>query len=122
MKRYFLIFRDADADAPTSGAAPLIGQVDQLQIDAWKAVNPLGCKAIKVGGHIAYFRMPNFDDMNFGYSKLDREKMTELWRAFGDATYLGGSREVLDNPTLFSGAMKLLQKMVDGAEAELVNL
>jgi hypothetical protein len=125
MMKQFSVLRNAGG--PGEGASGKAnnackGEVTKEQIAEWKSRNPLGIYAIKVGGHIAYFRMPGFDELNFGYSKLDRDKMLDLWKAFAEVTYLGGSDEVFNNATLFAGAMKLIQKKVDGAEAELVNL
>jgi hypothetical protein len=125
MTRHFSLLRDAGAaneGAAGQTANSCKGEVSKEQVTEWKTRNPLGIYAIKVGGHIAYFRMPGFDELNFGYSKLDRDKMLDLWKAFAEVTFLGGSDEVFKNATLFAGAMKLIQKKVDGAEAELVNL
>lgn len=106
----------------TTTTTPLQGQATDEQIAAWKAKYPLGIYAIKVDGHIGYFKMPDFNEINFGFSKLDQDSITDMWLAFAESTLLGGSDEILKNATLFSGAMKVLQKQVDGKKAELVEL
>lgn len=125
MRYTYFLFRDPDHKdntGPTPTAPALIGQETDEQIAAWKAKHTLGIYAIKVGGHIAYFKMPDFDDLNHGYSKLDQDKALDIWKALGETTMLGGSADVLNNPTLFAGAMRKIQKKADGIEAELVDL
>jgi len=129
MKRHFL-FEAGGLTEGNGGGAPagvpvknqLIGQVSQEQIADWKKAYPLGVYKITVGGHVAYMRMPGFDEMNYGYSKGDQDAIVDMWRAFAEITKLGGSDLVFTNPTLFAGAMKIIQKKVDGTKAKVEDL
>lgn len=128
MKRHFLF--DAGSEREKAGGVPsgkavenqLIGQVTAEQIDEWKRKHPLGVYGVAAGGHVGYFKMPGFDEINFSYSRFEAEKVLALWQAFAESTWLGGSEELLKNPTLFSGAKYVLQKKVDGIKAELLDL
>lgn len=114
------------SDLPQASAdgklAKLKGYQTKEQVAAWKKKWLLGIYAVSVGGHVGYFKMPDFDEINFGYSRFEQDKVLEMWRSFAEATWLGGSDEILTNATLFAGAVKILQRKVEGMEAELVDL
>lgn len=123
MKRRFL-FTAGGANDNGGGEAPkkLTGEVSTEQVSEWKKKHSLGVYAIVVGGHIAYFKTPGFDELNYGYSKYEPDKALEMWRAIADNTFLGGSEEILQNATLFSGAKNIIQRKADGVKAELLDL
>jgi hypothetical protein len=121
MRKYFLYSPGAGGEGNGSGGG-LIGQATQEQINEWKAKHPLGIYAIQVGGHVAYFKNPGFDELNYGYAQWEADKALAMWLAIAGATKIGGSEEVLTNPTLFSGAKGKIQQKVDGAKAELLDL
>ena len=100
----------------------LTGQATDAEIKGWKAKHTLGIYAVSVGGHIAYFKQPGFDELNFSFSKLDEEKVIDMWLALAASTKLGGSEEILTNPKLFAGAMQIIKKQSEGEYAELVKL
>lgn len=106
----------------TEEVTPLVGEVDGEKIKEWKAKHKDGIYVVKVGGHAAYFRNPNFDDMNCGYSKADIDTPLDTWMSIAETTFLGGSEEVLKDPKLFPGIMKNVQKKCAGAKAELEDL
>lgn len=131
MKRHFLFASGTPGEGNGSGAgAPkgkavenqLIGQVDQETIDEWKKAHKLGIYAVKVKEHVGYFKMPGFDEMNCSYAAYDPEKVLAQWQALADVTWLGGSEELLTNPTLFNAVKYVLQSKADGLKADLLDL
>jgi hypothetical protein len=123
MKKYFLIFRDAGADGPTSGEAPLIGLADDAQIAAWKQSWPNGIFAVKKSGRIAYFKNPDFNELDayYGLSKKNL-KVSEEWKTLAGMLYLGGCAELKDSAKYLPNVIKRLQEAIAGEESELVNL
>jgi len=100
----------------------LIGQATDAQVAEWKKGWPLGIYAVKVAGHIVYFRNPGIDDLNCAYAKSDWTKQLDKWKELADVTYIGGSEQVLKNERLFIGIVDKLQTAAQAEESELVNL
>lgn len=118
----------------------LIGQVDQAQIDAWKAKPDVkGVHAIEVGGHICYLKTPDRNvisyatmHMSFKMSPgesagLDGVEMSmgRLYKT-GEAVltncWLGGSEEIKSNDTFWFNACVKAGELIDFKETTLKNL
>lgn len=99
-----------------------IGQASPEDIAKWKKENPLGIYQILSDGHVGYFKNPSIDDANCATSKASTEAAYDMFKELGNITFLGGSREVLENDTKFLRTSTLLKKKLEGAEAELLDL
>lgn len=102
--------------------AELIGQVSDEQISTWKASHPLGIYGLKSGGHIGYFKRGDRHEVNAAMAKASTDAALDMYEVYGGMTFIGGSREILENDHLFKGVAQELKKDMDGEKAELVNL
>lgn len=100
----------------------LTGQVEQSQIDAWKASWPNGIYAVECKGRIGYFKNPDVNDTNYALSKESKDKRLDKWKAMADVTWLGGCDELLTNDRYFLSIIGFIQAACDGEESKLVNL
>lgn len=99
-----------------------IGQASAEQIEQWKKANKDGIFKIEVGGHVAYFRNPNLDDLNFAASQVDADAPLDFNRTVMRETILAGSEAIFDDTKLFMGASKQIAKKIDGEKAKLSDL
>lgn len=101
----------------------LIGQATPEQIAQWKDdPKNKGLFALPGGGHIAYFRDPDFDDLNFAASQVDSDAPLEFNKIVMRETFVGGSMAIIDEQRLFMGASKKIAKKIDGEKFKLVEL
>jgi hypothetical protein len=106
----------------TNTPIELIGKASQEQIDAWKLSHPSGFYHIKHKGHIAYFREGNRDEVNAALADYDPKASTDMVHTYGESTFIGGSRALLDDAVLFKGCVTPLKNNMEGGEAaEVVN-
>jgi hypothetical protein len=118
----------------------LIGEVDQVQIDKWKAKpGCLGVAGIIVGGHIAYVERPNRNVVSYALSQMSFSmtpsndsleqakiemslgKMYKQGEAVLVQCWLGGSEEIRTNNKLWTGACMKAGELIEYEEAELKN-
>lgn len=100
----------------------LIGQATADDIAKWKKENPLGIYQIATCGHVGYFKNPSIADVNCAMSKVTGDAPLDLYMEFGQLTFIGGSKEILSNDTMFLAASYKLKKKADGEVAELLDL
>lgn len=120
--------------------AKLIGEVDQAQIDKWKA-DPkcLGIVGIIVGGHIAYVKRPDRNIVSYALSQMSFAmtpsnnsleqakiemslgKMYKQGEAVLSNCWLGGSEEIRTDNKLWTGACMKAGELIEYEEAELKN-
>ena len=100
----------------------LTGQASDEQIAEWKAKHKYGIYALEVGGHVAYFKNPGRAELNFAMSKADSDKVLNVFEELAGVTFIGGSREVLDDDQMFIGISQELKVKLEGKKAKLVNL
>jgi len=100
----------------------LIGQADQSQIDTWKKENTEGIYQIEVEGHAGYFKNPNRREMNCAMSKADPDAALDMYEELARVTFLGGSKDVLENDSMFFGVVRQIKVKMEGKKAKLVNL
>jgi hypothetical protein len=100
----------------------LKGQATDAQIAEWKAKHRYGIYAIKVDGHIGYFKNPGRNEINCAMSKMDKDKVLDVFEELAGITFIGGSEEILKDDQLFIGATQELRVKLDGKRAKLVNL
>ncbi len=102
--------------------AVLTGQAPAEQIAEWKARFKYGIYAVEVDGHIAYFKNPGRDEINYAMSKADSDRVLAVFEELANVTFIGGSRDVLEDDQKFIGASQELRVKLDGKRAKLVNL
>lgn len=100
----------------------LIGQLSETEIQELKKTHTGGIYAVKVDGHISYFKNPNRAEMNCSMSKADSFAPLHMFEELANVTFIGGSREPLDNDEMFYGLTNQLKTKMDGKKAEMVNL
>lgn len=102
----------------------LIGEVDAQQIEAWKKKYPLGIFAVKKDGRIAYFKNPDFKDIDFYHAQASKSEssVSDGWKVLAEVLYIGGDKELTESPKYLPTISKRLQEAVAGDDAELVNL
>jgi len=101
----------------------LIGEKTQAEIDAWKTKYPLGVYAIKMAGKIAYFKHPDFAEMDAYNSKTDDSaNVSDSWKMLAQTCFVGGCEELRDSPKYLPTTFAKLKSLIFDATAELVNL
>lgn len=100
--------------------ASCIGQATTEQIEKWKRENKQGIYAIESNGHIAYFKRPTRTIFNYSVFNADLSEFMKFWESFSEMSFIGGSREVLENDLLFRGAIDQLRDVAYGIPAEIV--
>lgn len=117
----------------------LIGEVDQAQIDKWKAdPKNKGVNAIVVGGHICYLRKADRNVMSYALTQMsfntsqgsDSEdgkveiSMGRLYKtgeALMNNCWLGGSEEIRTDDTLWLNACIKAGEVIEFKETQLKN-
>ena len=100
----------------------LNGQATDAQIAEWKAKYKYGIYAVEVDGYIGYFKNPGRNELNCAMSKADRDKALNIFEELADLTFIGGSKEILEDDQMFIGISQELKVKLDGKKAKLVNL
>jgi hypothetical protein len=109
------------SNAPSADSA-LNGQATDAQIAEWKAKYKYGIYALEVDGHIGYFKNPDRNEFNFAMSKAESDKVLSVFEELANVTFIGGSKELLENDQMFIGISQELKIKMDGKRATLVNL
>jgi hypothetical protein len=104
----------------TKTTAELLGQATTAQIDAWKKEHK-DVFAITVEGHIGYFKKPNRVVISLASTKVKENPMGYI-ETILENTFIGGSREIIENDDYFLAAMSTAEKMIEIKTAELVKL
>lgn len=102
--------------------AKLTGQASEAQIAEWKAKYKYGIYAVEVDGHIGYFKNPGRSELNCAMSKADRENALRIFEELADLTFIGGSKQIIEDDQMFIGVSQELKVKLDGKKAKLVNL
>ena len=100
----------------------LNGQATDAQIAEWKAKYKYGIYAVEVDGYIGYFKNPGRNELNCAMSKADRDKALNIFEELACLTFIGGSKEILEDDQMFIGVSQELKVKLDGKKAKLVNL
>ena len=100
----------------------LKGQATDGQIAEWKTKHKYGIYAVEVDGHIGYFKNPGRNELNCAMSKADRDKALNIFEELANLTFIGGSKEILDDDQMFIGLSQEIKIKLDGKKAQLVNL
>ena len=98
----------------------LIGEVDQVQIDAWKKKYGQ-VYAVKSESHISYLRQPDRKILGFASvaGKSDPVKFNET---LINNCFIGGSDIIKTDDEHFFGASAVIAQIIKSKESELVNL
>ncbi len=98
----------------------LTGQATDEQLQAWKKQYG-DVFAIKVDGHIAYFRKPDRKILSYATvaGSKDPIKFNEI---LIQNCFIGGSEEIKTNDDLFLSASARIAELIQIKEAELVKL
>ncbi len=100
----------------------LTGQATDAEIAEWKAKHKYGIYALEAGGHVGYFKNPDRNEINFAMSKADNDRVLNVFEGLASVTFIGGSRELLEDDQLFIGICQELKVKLEGKRAKLVNL
>lgn len=102
----------------------VIGLASEAQIAEWKAASKYGIYGAMnmAKTHIAYFRVPDLNDLNCSYAKQDVTRPFDKWAELANVTYLGGSEEMLTNDRFFASIVNVIQEQAEGEQGSLVNL
>ena len=100
----------------------LKGQATEAQIAEWKSKYKYGIYALKVDGHVGYFKNPDRNEVNFAMSKADNDKVLNVFEGLASVTFIGGSKDILEDDQLFIGICQELKVKLEGKRAKLVNL
>jgi hypothetical protein len=100
----------------------ITGQATAEQIAEWKAKYKYGIYALEVDGHIGYFKNPGRSELNYAMSKSDNDKVLNIFEELANVTFIGGSREILEDDQMFIGISQELKTKLEGKKAKLVNL
>ncbi len=100
----------------------LQGQATDAQITEWKTKHKYGIYALEADGYIGYFKNPDRNEINFAMSKADNDKVLNVYESLASVTFIGGSKELLDDDQLFIGICQELKVKLEGKRAKLVNL
>ncbi len=98
----------------------LIGQEAQDKIDQWKKEYG-DVFQVKVDGHVAYFKKPGRKILASASKSLENSNIQYVEDLL-ENTFIGGSREVIDNDDFFLAAMQVIDQLIEVKEAELVKL
>ncbi|MBS1740731.1 MAG: hypothetical protein JST88_09340 [Bacteroidetes bacterium] len=99
-----------------------IGLADEEQIKQWKEGCKLGIYSVEVGGHIGYFREPEITDLNAGMATITKDNPLDYYIIVGRDTYIGGSKELFENPKLQRDFIETIKEKTEGKKGKLVNL
>lgn len=106
----------------SSATQVLVGQATDVQIAEWKRKHRYGIYALEVDGHVGYFKNPDRNEFNYAMSKAESDKVLSVFEELANVTFIGGSREILDDDQMFIGISQELKTKMDGKRATLVNL
>jgi hypothetical protein len=98
----------------------LIGEATADQIAAWKKEHK-EVFSITVENHVGYFKKPNRTVIAIASSKVKDNPMGYI-ETILENTFIGGSREIVENDDFFLAAMTTAEKMIEIKTAELVKL
>lgn len=102
---------------------PLVGQLDEKEIKALKAKHLNGIFAIESeAGHVAYFRNPDRKVVALVLASVSLTDPLHHLTVLAKNTFIGGSREMLDNDEMWYGTAVELKEKLNGKRAMLVNL
>ncbi len=99
----------------------LKGQISEAEVKELKEKHK-ELYAISGGGHIAYFRKPNRNDVNIAASTLDTDTPLSYFESIMQECMVAGSNEILDNDSLFLSAMNEFKPLVEGQKTVLAKL
>lgn len=97
-----------------------VGEVTPSQIAIWKKEHG-DVFAIKVENHIGYFKKPSRAVISLASLQI-RENPLGYVETILENTFIGGSRELVENDDYFLAAMTTAEKLVEIKTAELVKL
>jgi hypothetical protein len=100
----------------------LTGQASPEQIAEWKEKHKYGIYALEVAGHVGYFKNPGRNELNYAMSKVDSDRVLSVFEELANVTFIGGSKEVLEDDQMFIGISQELRVKLEGKKAKLVNL
>ena len=100
----------------------LAGQQTDEQVQTWKQQHKQGIYAVEVDGHIGYFKNPGRHEMNCAMSKASLNAALDMYEELTEMTFIGGSKEVLDDDQKFFGLVQQVKVKLEGKKATLVNL
>ncbi len=109
-------------DSNLSASAELKGQATDAQIAEWKGRYKHGIYSLEVDGHIGYFKNPDRNEINYAMSKADNDKVLNVFEALASVSFVGGSKDLLEDDQLFVGICQELKVKLEGKRAKLVNL
>ena len=106
-----------------SAYVPLIGEATEKQISDWKIKYPLGVYALPMGGKVAYFKHPDFNEMDAYHAKSEEsESISDSWKMLAETCFLGGCEELRDSPKYLPTTHAKLKGLIFDYSATLVNL
>jgi hypothetical protein len=99
------------------------GKATPEQIKQWKEKYPAGVYELKVKGKYAYFKHPDFREMDYYHAKsVQSDSVSDQWKALAETCFVGGADELRDSPVYLPTTHALLRNLIFDSEAELVNL
>ncbi len=96
------------------------GQATEAKIESWKKEHG-DIFQVSVDDHVAYFKKPGRKILAAA-SRALQESSIQYVEDLLENTYLGGSREVIDNDDYFLAAVQVVDQMMQLKTAELVKL
>ena len=99
----------------------LIGKLSSEEIDALK-VKHGEIFQIAVGGHVIYLRKPQRQDISIAHRVSGMIGSLEYFESLMENCYVGGSKEVIMNDSLFLTAYMEFDKVVEVYVSELKKL
>jgi hypothetical protein len=106
--------------AKEAAKTELVGQATADQIAAWKKEHK-EIFSITVENHVGYFKKPNRTIIALASTKV-KENPIGYVETILENTFIGGSREIVENDDFFLAAMTTAEKLVEIKTAELVKL
>ena len=125
MRKLYLIYRDPGAIERGGGKEkkePLKGEVDQTQIDQWKAAHPNGIYAATCEGHIMYLKKPDQKILAYAASKVTEEGFMDYHDAIYSQTRIGGVKKEDVPFEVYQGMARVIRTVSEVKLADLVNL
>ena len=123
MIRKYIFFRSPEVGEGAGGEQPvLIGEASAEQITEWKEKYKQGIYRLVTKGHVSYFQNPSRIHMNASMSRANMDSPLDMYEQLAKLTYIGGSKEPLQNDAMFFGVTTALKTKMDGEKAVLENL
>ena len=98
----------------------LIGQATPEQIEAWKKEHK-DLFSIQVEGHVGYFKKPGRQVIAVASTRVKDNPLGYV-ETILENTFVGGSREIIENDDYFLAAMTTAEKLIEIKTADLVKL